>query len=187
MPLYELIIISLALSVEPLAITYACGFRKGRNLIFKILKTVVFLSVFQGVFIVLGIYTSSLLKNMLEGAGDYICMIMLFIVGIKMIFFSGAKKYLNKNFSLDKTFVLVILSAATSINAFILGLGFYFIQINISMAFITVFLSTFFMSFLGFFVNKKLPAAIFEKRVKKFGGIVMIIFALKIIVENFIL
>jgi putative Mn2+ efflux pump MntP len=78
---------------------------------------------------------------------------------------------------------ILILSVATSIDAFAVGVTFAFLNTNILLPVIIIGLVTFGLSFLGVYIGKKV-GHLFEGKIEIIGGLILITIGLKILLEH---
>ena len=124
-----------------------------------------------------------------ESIGDYIsafdhwiAFALLTFIGIKMIYDSSTDK--PNNFLGTYTIkVILILSIATSIDALAVGLSFSFLDISIFFPAIIIGIIAFLFSFLGVYMGRRF-GKILKNRIEIFGGLILIIIGLKILLEH---
>ena len=78
---------------------------------------------------------------------------------------------------------MLILAVATSIDALAVGVTFAFFKINIIMALIIIGLTTFFISIAGVKIGNIFGAK-YKSKAEFFGGVVLVLLGLKILIEH---
>ena len=78
---------------------------------------------------------------------------------------------------------ILILSIATSIDAFAVGISFAFLQVNILTAILLIGITTFVICFMGVFIGNRL-GDLLGKYAEILGGGILILIGLKILIEH---
>ncbi|MBI4895259.1 MAG: manganese efflux pump [Candidatus Aenigmarchaeota archaeon] len=186
----EIILIAIGISMDIFAVSIALGFsgKKQTNQSKKLhvdnngLKISIFFGLFHAIMISIGYYVGLGFRELIAGTGFWIASILLIVIGVKMIYESKKMKN-TKNVLND--YSLILLSIATSIDAFIIGTTFSILNVSIIESVFIIGVVAFFMSFIGFVVGKKI-GHLFETKIEIIGGIILILIALKILLENII-
>lgn len=178
------ILLGLALSMDCFAVSITCGLQKSmvRKRAFILALSFAF---FQGLFPMLGALLGDIAKAYIESIDHWIAFSLLSIIGIKM-FMEGWKYNMKERiFDFTKPMVLITLSIATSIDAFIVGIGFglqYTIKEQLIISAIIA-LCTFIFSLLGAFMGMK--TFFFKPKIAlMIGGIILFGLGLKILLEH---
>ncbi|MDD2576171.1 MAG: manganese efflux pump [Bacteroidales bacterium] len=182
--IFSALLIGVALSMDSLAVSITCGLQKSMTKKRAFILALSF-AIFQGFFPLIGALVGDLAKEYISDIDHWIAFGLLAIIGIKM-FMEGIRYNMKEClYDFTKLSILITLSVATSIDAFIVGIGFglqYSIQQQlIIVALIT--LSTFIFSLLGAFMGMK--AYFFKPKIAlKLGGIILFSIGLKIFLEH---
>ena len=152
-----------------------CKGLKSNNITIGLITTM-FFSIFQFIMPILGYYFGNIINNRIINYHSYLSSILLIIIGILMIKEDRITEIDNKlNYK-----ELIILSIATSIDAFVIGISFSFIKTNIILSSIIIGLITFIICFIGYllgnFFNKKA-----HQYANVIGGITLIIIGIKML------
>ena len=183
--IFSALLIGVALSMDSLAVSITCGLQK---LMTKKRALILALSFafFQGLFPLIGALVGDLAKEYIQAIDHWIAFGLLATIGIKM--FLEGYRYDVKSCSLydfTKTSVLITLSIATSIDAFVVGIGFG-IQYTITQQLIIVAvitLCTFIFSLIGAFMGMK--AYFFKPKLAlMIGGGIIFGLGLRIFLEH---
>ena len=183
--IFSAIFLGIALSMDSLAVSITCGLQKTMT---KKKAFIIDLSFafFQGLFPLIGAFLGDLAKGYIEAIDHWVAFGLLGIIGIKM-FLEGYKYNLKDCILYDftKTSVLITLSIATSIDAFIIGIGFG-IEYTLNQQFIivgTISLCTFIFSLAGAFMGMR--AYFFKPKLALIiGGSILFGLGLKILLEH---
>ena len=113
---------------------------------------------------------------------DYITIIFLSAIGIKILKDSFNKDEEDRNENIDfKT--MIILAIATSIDALAVGITFAFFEVNILKSILIIGLVTFTISFFGVIIGNKFGDK-FQGKAEIIGGVILILIGLKILLEH---
>ncbi len=184
MYLTEIFIISLGLSMDCFAVTLSSGICLPCLKKKDILKIAFFFGLFQGGMPILGWLLGQAFKESVSTIDHWISFTILVIIGIKMIAEAMKDNPDSKSFNIKKMFVLLSLSVATSIDAFVVGIGFAFLDVNIITAVISIGVITFFISIAGVYLGRKFGKLVKSKWAEIAGGIILIAIGTKILIEH---
>lgn len=178
----ELILISIALAMDSVAVSIASG-SKYKNINFiTILKIAAFFGIFQGLMPLLGYFAGGLFASFVDSIDHYIAFIILLYLGYRMI-----KEAKEDNFEDDvkdlKNRTLFILAIATSIDALAIGVTFSFQDIDIFYAISLITAITFVLCIIAVYIGKLLGGYL-ENKAEYIGGVILIILGFKILLEG---
>lgn len=184
MSIFELFLISLALSMDAFAVSICKGLAMPRFDKIKALIIGLWFGFFQALmpFIgyILGIKFSSLVKSL----DHIIALVLLSFIGISML--RESKESCDTNANSSIAFKLMLsLAIATSIDALTVGITFAFLSVNIFSATLFIGITTFIISFLGVLIGKYFGYKLKSKS-EVFGGSILIIIGLKIFISHII-
>lgn len=182
MSLLEIILIAIGLAMDCFAVSIAIGCASCKIKTSRILEIAFFFGLFQGLMPVIGYFLGYAFKNYISAFDHWIAFGILGFIGGKMIFEAiwGADK---KSFNTDKILVIITLSVATSIDAFIVGMSFAVLKVNILLAVILIGVITFVITIFGSYFGKRLNLHL-GKWAEIFGGLVLIGIGLKVLIEH---
>ncbi|NYB25773.1 MAG: manganese efflux pump [Methanobacteriaceae archaeon] len=133
---------------------------------------------------VLGWLSGIQLQYLVSTFAPWIAFLLLLGVGIKMIYEAlSANENVSNHFSYKE---LLILSIATSIDAFAVGVTFAFLNVAILLPILFIGLITFILSLIGIYIGKNI-GHLFENKMEIVGGVILIIIGFKIFLENILL
>lgn len=181
MKIYELIIISISLSMDAFSVSICKGLILNKNIKKYALIIALSFSLFQVLMPLLGYFLGNTLNSYFLKFNKLIAFILLFIIGFNMIKESLNQNDINNTLSFKE---LLSLSIATSIDAFSIGLTFSLFKVNLLLACSLIGIITFILCFIGVLIGKIIGNK-FEKISSIFGGIVLIIMSLKFLLEHF--
>jgi len=183
MELISTLLLALVLSVDSFAASVCSGLAIKKIHFFQAVKIAFFLAVFQGGMPIIGWFTGWELKYLIKEFDHWIAFILLAGMGSRMIYESITAKEKDCSFNPLKLIVLIGISVATSIDALVVGLSLAFIDIVIWFPAIIICIVTFIVSMLGMLLGKKIGSKM-SKQFEIFGGIVLILIGLRILIEH---
>lgn len=183
MELISILLLALVLSVDSFAASVCSGLAIKKIHFFQAVKIAFFLAVFQGGMPIIGWFTGWELKYLIKDFDHWIAFILLAGMGSKMIYESITAKEKDCSFNPLKLIVLIGISVATSIDALVVGLSLAFLDVVIWFPAIIIGIVTFIVSMLGMLLGKKIGSKM-SKRFEIFGGIVLILIGLRILIEH---
>jgi len=183
MPLLTVSLIAIGLAMDCLAIAITSGLAIKKLRIHHAAQIAFFFGFFQALMPILGWLAGSGLRGLLATWDHWIAFILLFAIGVKMIYESQKLPDAKKDFNPFNFYVLLLLSLATSIDALAIGVSFAFLHIPLLLPIILIGLITFFISFGGVFLGHH-TGHFFENKMELAGGIILIIIGFKVLVEH---
>ena len=183
MGLFTIIVMAVGLAMDAFAVSIVNGAAYKRLHIKHALLIAAFFGGFQAIMPLIGSLAGLTVKQYIEVYDHWIAFGLLGAVGGKMIYESFKIKPARQNRHPANISVLLVLSVATSIDAFAVGITLSLITASIAVAVIIIGLVTFALSYLGVFIGKKF-GHFFESKIEAFGGIVLIAIGLKILLEH---
>jgi putative Mn2+ efflux pump MntP len=121
-------------------------------------------------------------RNFIYNIDHWIAFGLLVVIGGKMIYESFKLESPVKNRELSWTFLL-LLSVATSIDAFAVGLSFSFLKVEIITPSCIIGAVTFILSMIGVVIGKKV-GHLSERKIEAFGGIILILIGINILLTH---
>lgn len=181
--LITLSLIAVGLSFDSFAVSISCGVARTQLRFIQALRIGFFLALFQALLPVLGWFIGYSIQDYIREADHWIAFVLLLILGLKMIWESLKKDENSKNFDPMNLYIILGMAVATSIDAFIVGVSFGFLKMNILLASVMFFGVTYFFSMLGILFGKKLGEKLGSK-MEFAGGIILILIGTKILLEH---
>jgi manganese efflux pump family protein len=182
--LLEIILISIGLAMDCLAVSISCSIIKKEIRFFEALKIGLFFGFFQGLMPVIGWLLGLSFKDYILAFDHWIAFGILGFIGVKMII-ESLKKSDKKELEITSLWLILNLSIATSIDALMIGVSFAFLQVSLLKTVIIIGGVTLFISMVGFRLGKSL-GSVFGRSAELVGGVVLIGIGLKILIEHLI-
>ena len=183
MSILSIILTAIGLAMDAFAVSLTIGMSVPEDEKSKAaIKSGVYFGLFQGIMPLIGWLLGIKFTKYIQSFDHWVAFILLSIIGLEMI--SDGIKNNGKdevNEYSNKTFI--ILAVATSIDALAIGVTFAFLNINIFSAVIIIGVITFILSMTAAYLGK-IIGNIIKNKAGIFGGTILIIMALKILLEH---
>ena len=182
MGIIEILLTGLGLAMDAFAVAVCKGlsmkkFDKRKGIIIGL-----YFGVFQGMMPLIGYLLGTTFQSLITSIDHWIAFVLLGFIGGNMLKEAFSKDEETCNDKVDfKT--MLPLAIATSIDALAVGITFAFLKVNIVIAVLSIGIITFIMSFIGSKVGNKFGTK-YEKKAQLFGGIILILIGLKILLEH---
>lgn len=183
MSLFEIFVIAVGLAMDCFAVSVSSGVVLPKVRIKLALRLAFFFGLFQGGMALLGWFFGTFIKDFFSAIDHWIAFIILLIIGLKMIIAALKEKPGTRSFNINKMFVVLALSVATSIDALIVGTSFGILTINIWKVAGIIAIVSFIMSIIGIYAGKKYGCYCGNKG-EIIGGIILILIGLKVLLEH---
>ncbi|MCI9457949.1 MAG: manganese efflux pump [Oscillospiraceae bacterium] len=182
MSILELFVIAVGLSMDAFAVAICKGLSVEKAEIKHCLITGLYFGGFQALMPLIGFFLGEKFQALITRYDHWIAFVLLALIGGNMI-----KESLDKEQdALPPSFdfrAMLPLAVATSIDALAVGVTFAFLQVNILWAVALIGVTTFAFSWAGVKVGN-LFGAKFKSRAEFFGGAVLILMGIKILLEH---
>lgn len=191
MGLGEIFFIAIGLAMDAFAASVCKGLSmKGeKNRWIKALVIALLFGVFQAVMPLLGYFLGSQFASFVEPVDHWIAFVLLTIIGGKMIWDavrekdSSSDEDKGKSGSSFNMLELVGLAVATSIDAFIIGCSFAFMNVNIVVAVTIIGVVTFVLSIVGVILGNHFGTR-YNKPASIIGGVVLVLIGIKTLLDH---
>lgn len=183
MTLIAVIFMAFGLAMDAFAVSVASGITIKRVKARHAIRIAVSFGLFQAVMPVLGWMAGLGLRDFIEHIDHWLAFGLLLFVGIKMIYESTRLEEAENRRDPLRSHVLLLLSIATSIDAFAVGLTFAFLSISIAGPVIIIGGITFVLSLAGVYIGDKV-GHFFEKKIEAIGGLILIAIGTKILIDH---
>ncbi len=182
MSFIELLFLSLSLAIDCFAVSCIIGLSQPDIQKRFIIRFAFFFGLFQGMMPLIGFLLGEEILGYLGKIAPYIAFTILLFLGGKMII-EALKNKRGEDNSVDATKFknVIILSIATSIDALAVGFSLAVIDKNIIRTTLTIGITSFLISILGYKLSKKLSKKTIGRYAEIVGGIVLILLGVKII------
>jgi putative Mn2+ efflux pump MntP len=183
MDFISIIFLAVGLAMDAFSVSITRGLTLKCN-IKHALVIAIFFGGFQALMPVVGWVSGIQLQNVISTLAPWIAFLLLLGIGLKMIYESlfAKEEDVCKVFSLRE---LLILSIATSIDAFAVGVTFAILNTAILIPVVVIGLVTFILSFIGVYIGKNV-GHLFENKIEILGGLILIAIGFKILLENMV-
>lgn len=182
----ELFLLAVGLSMDAFAVAVCKGFGMKKITVGKSFIVGGYFGVFQGVMPLLGYLFASIFKEGVMSVGNWIACVLLCLIGVNMIreaFEKGNEETPCEEASLGIKSML-ILSVATSIDAFAVGVSFALVEVKIVPAVLCIGITTFLISALGVKIGNVFGVK-YKSKAELTGGIILILIGIKVVIENY--
>ena len=182
MGLWELFVIALGLSMDAFAVSICKGLSVRKCTLRYMLICGLYFGAFQALMPLIGYLLGSQFESLVTAVAPYIAFALLAFIGINMIRESRGNEQESANDDFSAR-AMVPLAVATSIDALAVGVSFAFLQVNIVPAVSFIGVTTFVCCVVGVRVGN-LFGNKYQSRAELFGGIVLVLMGLKILLEH---
>lgn len=179
----EIIILSFGLAFDAFAVSIVSGTRADVDNLNARFRISFHFGLFQLLMPILGWFIGYLIADWFKEIDHWIALGILGFIGIKMIkeSFGGENEAENNNPS--KGWNLILLSVATSIDAFAVGFSLALLDIEILFPALCIGIITGFISLIGIYIGKYFGTK-FSQYARFAGGIILIGIGVKIVLEH---
>ncbi|MCJ7472228.1 MAG: manganese efflux pump MntP family protein [Actinobacteria bacterium] len=181
----NLILISISLAMDCLAVSIASGATITKPKITSALKVGLSFGFFQAIMPLIGWVVGFSFRSLIENVDHWIAFSLLLIIGIKMLYEAFKKSPQNNKTDITRIPTLLLLSIATSIDALVLGISLSILDISIYLSILIIGLFAFTFSVSGYYLGHRIGKIIGNK-VEIIGGIILIGIGIKILIEHMI-
>jgi len=183
MQLITILLLAIGLSMDAFAVCLSIGTAGEIKSLRGKIRLAAHFGIFQSGMTALGWLTGETIVNYIKGFDHWIAMALLGYVGVNLIR-AGFKKD-GKAFAQDPSTgrTLVLLSFATSIDAFAVGLSIVFLKIPVVLSVIAIGLITLLLSVVGLCAGTRL-GEIFGKRMEILGGLILIGIGVQVVITH---
>lgn len=181
MEILELIIISIGLAMDAFAVSICKGLSIKKIGVKHMAITGGYFGAFQAIMPLIGYLLGIGFQDLVNSIDHWIAFVLLGIIGINMIKESFSDdENINSSFDFKSMLPLAI---ATSIDALAVGITFAFLNVNIILAVVLIGAITFLLSAIGVKIGNKFGEK-YKNKAEFFGGVVLILIGLKILLEH---
>lgn len=186
MNILSILITAVGLSMDAFAVSITNGMCT-RYLRFRdALKMALSFGIFQALMPVIGYFAGITFSDKIAGIDHWVAFILLAFIGGKMIYETLKEKEVDREACQRgplRLRMLLVLSVATSIDALAVGVSFALLNTNIWQAAGLIGLITFVICLPAAYVGKKF-GTLFQRKAEVFGGVILILIGLKILIEG---
>lgn len=180
MKFWEIILISVGLSMDAFAVSICKGLSAGKATNKQGMTAGFWFGGFQSLMPVIGYALGYQFKGVISAVDHWIAFILLGWIGIGMLKDAQKEECAVGGFSAQTMFPMAV---ATSIDALATGVMFSFLNVNIAVCAASIGTITFVMSYIGIKAGTMLGSC-FQKGAQMLGGVVLIAMGVKILIEH---
>jgi len=180
----SVLFIALGLSADCFAVALSGSIAQGKTSAAPLFRLSSAFGGFQALMCILGWLAGQTVVNFIAEYDHWVAFGLLAIIGGRMLWeaFHDADEH-EKSADITRGLLLLTVSVATSIDSLAVGLSFAFLQVNIWLASLTIGITAFTITALGFLVGRK-AGQLMGKRAEAVGGIILILIGLRILIEH---
>lgn len=180
---WELFVLAVGLSMDAFAVSICKGLSLGKIKVKHMCIAGIWFGGFQALMPLIGYFLGSLFADMITKYDHWIAFILLFFIGGNMIKEAvGDEEHVDASMDVKSMFILAV---ATSIDALAVGVTFAFLKVAIVPAVSFIGIVTFVCSAAGVKIGSIFGTK-YSKKAEFFGGVVLILIGIKILVEGLI-
>lgn len=183
MGIWELFVLAVGLSMDAFAVSICKGLSLGKIKVKHMSIAGIWFGGFQALMPLIGYFLGSLFADMITKYDHWIAFILLLFIGGNMIKEAlGDEEHVDASMDVKSMFILAV---ATSIDALAVGVTFAFLKVAIVPAVSFIGIVTFVCSAAGVKIGSIFGTK-YSKKAEFFGGVVLILIGIKILVEGLI-
>lgn len=185
MKLFLVLPIALALAMDAFAVSVGFSVNRKGLLRCQVFRLATGFGFFQFLMPILGWLAGQTIIESIKTVDHWVAFGLLAVIGARMIYesFRSETKVSNQDRDPTKGFVLLILSVATSIDALAVGLSFAALDLPVLVPSLIIGVVAFIMTVVGTKIGP-LFGRLVGKRAEFFGGCVLILIGIKILVNH---
>lgn len=182
MSIIEILLISVGLAMDAFAVSVCKGLSMKKMNWKKAIIVALYFGFFQALMPAIGYFLGTTFESIVTKIDHWLTFILLSAIGINMLkeAFSKEKESLNDEVNFK---TMIVLALATSIDALAIGITFAFLKVNLLSAVMMIGIITFTISIIGVKIGNKFGDK-YDKKAEIFGGVILIVLGLKILVEH---
>jgi manganese efflux pump family protein len=176
--MFEVFVLAVALSMDAFAVAIGLGSKENSKGL--ALKAGFFFGVFQGLMPFIGYLGGRGVLAWVDAYAHWIAFALLSLIGAKMIY-EGLQEGIEADIKAVTNKMMLILAIATSIDAMAAGFSLTLLNVNAYLACLVIGVTTFCFSWAGVQIGKN-SGTWLESRAEIFGGTVLILMGIKILI-----
>lgn len=180
----ELVFLSVGLAMDAFAVSICKGLSVKKMQVKHMFICGAWFGIFQILMPLIGYFAGYQFKDLIQEYDHWVAFILLVLIGGNMIREALKNEEDENETNADFGFkTMILLAIATSIDALIIGITFAFMNVNIVLALTLIGAITFILSAIGVKIGNVFGAR-YRSKAELAGGIVLILLAIKIILEH---
>ena len=181
----SIFLIAVGLSMDVFAVSISSGIVIKNIRLGGALKIALMFGLFHVIMLMVGWLSGIGFKDYIQELDHLIGFGLLFIIGCKIVYEGLKTEKKKKQSNPANTWVLIILSIATSIDALVVGLSFALLDLLIVTTAIIIGGMVVVLSLAGVYIGNKI-GHFFESKIEVAGGIILIGIGLKFLIEHLV-
>jgi manganese efflux pump family protein len=183
MSFFEVLLMAVGLAMDCFAVSLGIGTTGYANSPRSLFRLSYHFGLFQALMPVLGWVIGTQISSLVSSFDHWIAFALLAFVGVRMIRSGLDAEGESHTKDPSRGGTLVMLSVATSIDAFAIGLTLAMLQVNIFYPSLVIGVVTGILSLIGLLVGNRLGLA-FGKRMEVIGGVLLILIGLRVLLSH---
>jgi len=185
MNIFLVLPVALALAMDAFAVSVGLSVAQKGLKRDQILRLAFHFGFFQFVMPLIGWLAGLSFMDSIRDVDHWVASVLLFIIGCKMVYEAvrGREKLREAVGDPTRGLTLILLSIATSIDAFAVGISFAALETNILWPSIVIGMVAFLLTLLGTSIGPVLGKAV-GRRAELLGGLILILIGIKIIIDH---
>ena len=180
----SLLVIAVSLSADCFAVALSSGIARQKLSFARLSRLPVIFGVFQAFMCVMGWLAGRTIVDFISDYDHWLAFGLLLLIGGRMVWHSLHEHEADEaGKNLSSWLVLLVLALATSIDSLAVGLSFAFLDVDITLAAVTIGLTALVITLVGVLVGKRV-GALFGERAETLGGVILIVIGLRILLEH---
>jgi len=178
-----ILLIAIGLAIDAFSVSIVLGGVNNKKVLNRGIISSTMFGLFQSAMSVIGWIIGETFKSFISGIDHWIAFILLFAIGVKMIYgnlYDKKDLLIQENISFK---FIISLAFATSIDALIIGIGLAFIGVPILLTIIVIGIITFLLSMIGIYLGIK-SKGFLHNRTGIVGGFILIVIGIKILIDH---
>ena len=178
----QVFLISIGLAMDAFAVSICKGLCLKDLSLKKQVKVGLYFGGFQALMPIFGYFLGDLFDELLFAIDHWVVFVLLVIIGVSMIFeiITDNNKTLDEQINFKS---MVLPALATSIDALAVGFTFAFMKVNLWVSVIMIGIVAYLFTYIGVMIGYKVGSR-YENKAKLLGGIILIVIAIKILIEH---
>lgn len=186
MSLSSLVVLAIGLAMDAAAVSASCGLATPTLRARHFVAVALYFGGFQALMPLLGFLLGSRIGSAVEAWDHWIAFVLLGGIGAKMIYEAttgGDEADALRQRDVFDARVMATLAIATSLDAFAVGVTLPMLDAPLALSLTTIGVTTALLSALGLLIGRRFGARV-GRRLDVFGGVVLVLFGTKILVEH---
>ncbi len=175
----EVFFLAIALSMDAFAVSIGLGAKHKKNSKKMALMAAGYFGLFQALMPFFGYWAGKGLLSVVAAYAPWVAFFLLLLIGAKMIYESFNTGIENELKNITHQ-VMLVLAIATSIDAMAAGFVLNLLNVNVLFSCLVIGVITYLLSYVGVLVGEKSGTKL-ENKAELFGGVVLILIGLKIL------